>query len=162
MYWVNSKKGFLLVEVCIYMALFSFFLMSTAVVTWQIITGAGRVSAQLRIEQEGLFVIQKVEQLLRSAEVMTPREGTSSVLVVRNTLGGEYVYTTVRHNVASSSVELQRKTGSMFIPLTTNAVAVSTLSFSFIPKEDIVPARLYVTSTINNVVFEMNYLLENI
>jgi hypothetical protein len=162
MFLTATKRGFSLLEVCIYVALLSFFITSTAAVVWQVVSGVRSATAQLRTEQEGIFVIQKIEPLLIAAVAATPVSGTSSAVTIQRYEQGVYAHATVRHNAASSSIELQRNTESAFIPLTTNAATVSSLVFHNLPAEGSLPARLGVAMVINGQIFEVEYILENI
>lgn len=155
---IFKKRGFSLIETCIYIALLSFFILSTTVVVWQVVESVRRVYVQLRAEQEGLFVVQKIEQLLHSGKVITPKSGTSTLLVVhaKDSGVGEV---TIRRNSVIGAVEMRRGDGGTFVPLTTNGVVVSTLLLEAIPADAEKPAQLYVLFDVGGELFEMHYVV---
>ncbi len=127
-YTHTSARGFTLVEAVMYIGLFSLLLSSSLVVVWQLVDGMQRDMQRLTIQEEGNFVMQKIHRsVIDSASVAVLNEDFSHQIIL-HTHAAQRI--TVRFNMASSSIEMQRGQLAPFVPLTTNAVRVNDVVFT--------------------------------
>ena len=118
----NMQKGFTLIEVIIYIALFSL-LMGTAFVTaFQLIDGSGKLGVKNTVQEEGNFVMRKINWALTGAENFTIPFGGDELTIERYT---------------GPDVEIKLGSGADVgkilmdgIPLTTENVQVTSLQFT--------------------------------
>src|SRR3990167_4074727 len=77
------KKGFTLIEVIIYIALFSLLMGSAFVVVYQLIEGSDKLSVKNTTQEEGNFVMRKFNWALTGiSSINSPSSGTSNILKV--------------------------------------------------------------------------------
>lgn len=60
----NNHRGFTLIEVLVYIALFGILIGGAVIATYQLLEGEERNHEALRIEQEGMFLIRKMDWIL--------------------------------------------------------------------------------------------------
>jgi len=122
----KNKAGFTLIEVVIYIALFSILMGSAFIVAYQLIQSSGNLSTKNTIQEEGNFVIRKLDWALSGADPTTvsPSSGNSSAL------------------------SLTKYNGNTFLPITTDNVTVSALNFKYEALGGIT-----ITITINGLTF---------
>lgn len=138
------KRGFTLIEVIIYIALFSL-LMGTAFVTaYQLIDGSSKLNTKNAVQEEGSLVIRKMNWVLTGAETFSI---SGSELTVN-----KYDGTTVKIKLGSGADAekiLMDDTGS-FYPITTDNVQVTNLLFQQVGSN---PIGITATTTINGIDF---------
>ena len=155
------KKGFTLIEVIIYIALFTI-LMGTAFVTaFELIDGSNKLNQKNTTEEEGNFVMRKINWALTGisndiSDIASPSifypYATSSTLSINKWQEGVKIPVVIQYNAASSSIMMQENVSSP-LPITTDNVKVSNLAFRFIPASGNGPAGVVATTTINGIDF---------
>ncbi len=124
----HHNKGFTVIEVIIYIALFSLLIGTAFTAAYQLIDGSGKLSTKNTTQEEGNFVMRKLDWALTGvATITTPASGNSSTLVVTK-YDGDVI--TIQKN--GTALEIKESTnGNIFIPLTTSNVVVSSLDFAY-------------------------------
>ena len=146
------KKGFTLIEVIIYIALFSI-LMGTAFITaYQLIDGSGKLSIKNTIQEEGNFVMRKIDWALTGisndlTEILNPPQVspyTSSTLSIKKWIDVAGIPTKIPIIIqydGTSSILMQENINQI-LPITTVNVKVTFLQFQFIPASGSGPAGI--------------------
>ncbi len=158
----KHKKGFTLIEVIIYTALFSL-LMGTAFVTaFGLIEGSGKLSAKTTTQEEGNFVLRKINWALTgisndTADITNPPKVapyTSSTLLIKKWLMGTKISVLIDYDVANNRIMMQEGGGSL-LPITTANVKVSSLNFKYLPTSGGAPAGVTATVKIDGIDFNI-------
>ena len=151
---MKRNQGFTLIEIIIYIGLFSLLLGTAFIASYQLIDGSSKLSTKNTTQEEGNFVMKKFNWALTSLNlanapsisgsgcnqsISIPKSDTSiSPVVLRmNTVSGV------------NYIEMQ-KNGGTFYPITTANVTVSCLKFNNIVGT---PAGITATATIDGMDF---------
>jgi len=119
------NKGFTLIEALIYIALFSIIIGAALIITYQIIEGNQRVSANIVIQEESNFLMRKIDWALSGAPVInTPTVGASEP-VLNVTKEG----TVLEFDEATGIMRLQTNGGTR-IELNSSNVTIENLTFT--------------------------------
>jgi hypothetical protein len=150
--FINSKSGFTLFEILIYIALFSIIILSTFIIAHSILQNSDSLSIGVTTQAEGNFVLRKIEWALSGVETIdAPLSGQSTVLRVT-----KYDNSQIDIQLGTPHIELRRGSGGSYedwIPITTANVVVSSLGFTYIPASGNAPAGITASTTINGVSF---------
>ena len=122
---MSQKDGFTLIEIIVYMALFSLVVGGFLIVTYGIIQGAGRVQSKIELNEEGEFLIRKFDWAV---------SGGSSVITSATTLQVTKQSLPAAENplvFSLNSGNLLLKRGGSTSTLNTADVTVATTSFSY-------------------------------
>ena len=158
----KHKKGFTLIEVIIYIALFSL-LMGTAFVTaFGLIEGSGKLSAKTTTQEEGNFVLRKINWALTgisndTADITNPPKVspyTSNTLSIKKWLTGTKIPVEIDYDAINRRIMMKEGTGSL-LPITTNNVKVTNLQFQFISSSGSGPAGITATAIIDGINFSI-------
>ena len=123
----KRQKGFTLLEVIIYIALFTL-LMGTAFATaYQLIHDSGKLSVKATTQEEGNFVMRKFNWAMNNASGFTI---SGSELTIERYTGPDVEIKL--GSGADAEKILMNNTGS-FLPITTDNVQVTELTFSPAP-----------------------------
>lgn len=156
---MNTSRAFTLIETIIYVGLLTFLMGSTMVAVYGIIQNMGRLSTRTVVQEEGNFVLRKLDWAFTGTSSMTlivsPASGTCSATTSLNRADGERVI--IRHNTASSSIEMSEmsKDGWATSTLTTANVSVAALQFCIIPALGAGPMGIEASTTLGGNVFYM-------
>ncbi len=128
------NKGFTLIEVIIYIALFSILMGGAYIVAFQLIDNSGKLNTRNTVQGEGNFVMRKLDWALTSVDpsfTTTPSSGTTSNLRVK-----KYDGTKVEVCLDSNKIKIHEGTfGSCtdpdYLPITTDNIIVKASSLSF-------------------------------
>lgn len=153
----NHQKGFTLLEMMIYVALFSLIMIGSLITAWELIRTSQMTSERVTIEEEGNFVMRKMSWALTgvsSISIPSALATTTNTLVV-NKYGFSTNPITIRYNSASSSIEIQEGTGNPFYPLTTADVSVSGLEFVYREATGLGPTGVVASTTISGIAFTL-------
>ncbi len=121
---MKNNQGFTLIEVIIYIALFSLLIGTAFVTAFQLMDGSGKLSTRNTVQEEGNFVLRKINWALT---------GVSSVpYIVSNVLyvpkyGGKIIR--IQH---TGKLEISEDNGLSFFSITTDNVSVDSLNFQSI------------------------------
>src|ERR1041384_4705327 len=115
----KKHKGFTLIEVIIYIALFSL-LMGTAFVTaYQLIDGTQKLNVKTTTQEEGNFVMRKLDWALSGISGIT----TPTVGNISNTLTlTRYDGNTIDIFLTANQVQIKENLTGNTLPITTNNV----------------------------------------
>ncbi|MFZ2621122.1 MAG: prepilin-type N-terminal cleavage/methylation domain-containing protein [Minisyncoccia bacterium] len=155
----DSKKnsgGFTIIEVVIYIALFSILMTGCLTVAYQLLDGSGKLNSKSVIENEGNFVLRKFAWVLTGIDpAIVPTTGGSGCLQTLTISKTDSTVSPVviRLNTISgiNYIEIQRNGGS-FYPITTINVSPTCLKFSLISGT---PTGVSAIATISGVDFSM-------
>jgi prepilin-type N-terminal cleavage/methylation domain-containing protein len=153
---IKNKTGFTLIEVIIYIALFTILMVGAFVTAYQLLQGSDTLSGKAVTQDEINFVLRKIDWALNgtssSASLIIPSATTlsSSTLSFIRPDGNKIDF---QLNTASSSIEMKESVGAnIFLPITTNNVKVTSLGFRYIPSIGIgAPVGVEATTTINGI-----------
>lgn len=154
----SQHRGFTLLEVVIYIVLFSLILTGTFVTAFALIGTSGNTAARVSTEEEGNFVMRKLSWALTGVSSITyPFEfATTTTVLVVNKYGNSGNPITIRWNTADKSIEMQQGAGSPYISLTSDHASVSGLQFVYIPAVGSSPKGVSASTTINGITFELS------
>ena len=151
------QKGFTLLEVIIYIALFSILIGGAFVAAFQLIDGSRELSVKDTLQDEGNFVMRKISWALTSVDpavATIPSSGTSPNLRVTKYDGNQ-----IDICLDSNKIKIRQGGGAgscsnpAFLPLTTDNVSVSSLQFDYLTPVGLEPAGITATTIINGVTF---------
>lgn len=139
---MKTKRGFTLIETIIYTALLAFVIGGALSATYNIIEGSGRLDGNAVRQEEGNFVLRKINWALSSASGFSITS-SSELFVTR------YDGTTVNFKLVGAEVDM-KETGGAFLPLTTDNVTVTDLLFQNIPAIGSGPKGVTATLTLKS------------
>ncbi len=130
----SYNQGFTLIEVMIYIALFSLLIGTAFTAAYQLIDGSGKLSTKNTTQEEGNFVMRKLDWALTGVQtITTPSSGTSTTLRVT-----KYDGTQVDVCLDSNKIKIREGGGagacssSQYSAISTDNVSVSSLSFTYL------------------------------
>jgi prepilin-type N-terminal cleavage/methylation domain-containing protein len=146
------KKGFTLMETIIYIALLSIIMSGALITSYQLIDGASSADAKATIQEEGNFVMRKINWALTGLDVTSvpsidttvPCSHTLSV----NKIVSSTVYP-VNIHLSSGQIEIKENGGS-YLPITTVNASTTCLKFGLTGTN---PQGITATTTINGIDF---------
>lgn len=135
----NNKNGFTLIETVIYIALLGLLMTGVVATAYQLLQGSATISVKTAVQDEGSFVLRKIEWAMSGASDIS---GSGSSLTV-----SRYDGNTVSFRLNGTAVEVKESAfDNTYRPLTTSAnVAVQTFVVSVTGSS---PKQLTVTMTI--------------
>ncbi len=143
----KNQNGFTLIEVTIYIALFSVLIGSAFVIAYQLINGSKELGAESTAHEEVNFVLRKFNWALTGiSDITSP---TPSSLVVTK-YGGNKVYIQLKE----TKIEI-RESNTTFLPITTDNAKVIDLNFEVIFSTGSGATGVKVTTTINDTEFSI-------
>ncbi len=159
------QKGFTLLEVIIYIALFTLLMGSAFVTAYQLIEGSNQISVKTVVQEEGNFVMRKIDWALTGLERTvgnTPSVGGSgcSQTLTLNKLSFPENPIVIRRNSSNGSLEMN-KAGGTFTPITTANINVSCFEARIIPSSGGGPSGVTATTTINGIEFSVTKYFRN-
>jgi prepilin-type N-terminal cleavage/methylation domain-containing protein len=127
----KNKRGFTLIEVIIYIALFSVLLGTAFVTAYELIQGSDSLSTKNTTASEGSFVIRKLNW------VLTKYDGDIS-----------------NFRLNDNKIEVKESTeANTFLPITTDNVTVGSLLFTYLPPSGGAPSGITATFVMNGTTF---------
>lgn len=118
------QKGFTLIEIIIYIALFCILIGGTVSSLYNLSEGAERSGTNALISEEGTYLLNKLEWIISQADAIgVPAENSSST-----TFAG--ITDAVNTGVSLTADRMHIHRGSITEPLSGNAVQASSLIFS--------------------------------
>lgn len=150
------KKGFTLIEVIIYIALFSLLMGSAFITAYQLIDGSGKIGLKNTVQNEGNFVMRKFNWALTGIDQAIPPVVTGTSCDKKLTIN-KFNFTpnpiVIKRDAVDNSIIDIKEGGGSFLPLTTANVKVSCLNFIIIPPSGSGPSGITATATINGIDF---------
>lgn len=133
---IFKNRGFTLLEVVIYTALFSLLLGIAFVATYQIIDSSGNLNLKITIEEEGNFVMRKINWVFTGLDPnSTPTitgSGCAQKLSVKKTDSSINPVILRLNNISGKNYIEIKENGGSFNPITTANVNPSCLKFSLL------------------------------
>ncbi len=142
------NRGFTLIETVIYIALLGF-LMSTAVLgAYQILQGSNEVSTQTIVQDEGSFVLRKIDWAMSGAQSV-------DASIPQNLFITRYdgIVAHFQLNTGSTPDHLTLSADGSAGPITTENVNVNAFDIAEIPPSGSTPGGFVATTTIDGVDF---------
>jgi len=153
---MKQNKGFTLIETIIYIALFSVLIGGGLVTVYELIDGSGKLSAKGTVQEEGNFVLRKLNWALTGASsITTPSSGTppSSILTVT-----KYDGTQINVQLMGTKIRMTEIGGSDDF-ITTDNIKVSSLEFEYLPSQGEAPVGVKATIVIDGYDFSITKYL---
>lgn len=144
------KKGFTLIEVIIYIALFSLLMGSAFITAYQLIDGTGKLNTKTTVQEEGNFVMRKLNWVMTSldltiAPIVSGSGCNQTLRIEKINFGGNPII--VSRNTTDNTLQIQE--GGSVNPITTSNVKVTCLKFSIITPVGSGPYGVSATTTIS-------------
>lgn len=147
--------GFTLLEVVIYIALFSILLGGAFVTIYQLIMGSNKTYMSTTIQNEGNFIERKLAWSLSGLDSANPP------IVAGSGCGQTLTVTKINHplnpivfRINVDTLEISEN-GGTYVPLTTTNVKVSCFKARVIPSSGGSPIGVTATTTINSIDFSV-------
>lgn len=152
---MKKVKGSTLIEVIIYIALFSILTVGGFVSAVQIIDSSNKTNRALTAQEEGNFVVRKISWAMSNLDPLNPPAVTGSgceqILTLNKT---DYFSNPVVFRKNLSKVEIKQGNND-FVPVTTENVDVSCLEFKIIFSTNNSPFGISATTTVNDTDFSI-------
>ena len=139
----KHNKGFTLIEVIIYIALFSFLIGNAFVVAYQLIDNSGKLETKNNIQEEGNFVMRKLNWALTGVKTFSISDSRLTI----NKYNDSVVIIKLGSGVDAKKI-LMNDTGS-FLPITTGNMQVEGLNFTQVGTDPIGVSITVKIKTIN-------------
>lgn len=128
---VKSSAGFSLIEIIIYLALFSIIMSGSVVTVYQIIQNSNSLQTKVILEEEGNFILAKLNWALTGAQANTniesPGVGISSSTLIIKTLPGNILR--AQADLNNGNIRFNGGTGNL-LELNPERITVTSLNFS--------------------------------
>jgi len=139
--------GFTLIEVIIYLALFSIIIGGAMAGVYQLIQSSDANAQKIIVEQEGNFLLRKIDWALSNvASVSVPSEGASGQTLKIDKVN--YTQNPIEFNLAGSNLELKKGGGSA-VALNSSYTVLSDLLFEHLPPSGAKPAAIKTSFKLN-------------
>ena len=119
-------KGFTLIETLIYIALFSTIIFSGLVTAFNLIQGSDVLNKKTVTQEEGNFVIRKIDWALTGATNITTGGSLCSQTLGVDKFGFGHIDF---HITAGTSSKIEINEGTGFLPITTDNASTTCLQF---------------------------------
>src|SRR3989344_6466954 len=124
---MKHKAGFTLIEVLIYMVIFSLLVGTMMLFAFAMLSGAQRTDMQIEVTDNARFATQKLQRIIQGAvSVNSPAVGSSSTSLSLTTATASWNPFVI--DVASGSLRF-KKGSAEAIPITNGFVTISSVSF---------------------------------
>lgn len=143
-----KTRGFTLLEVLIYIALFGVLMTGAVVSTFQLLQGGERHQARVATQEEGTFINRKINWALAGATSASV-SGGNVLSVVRPDLGSE---SPLVFDGSTTTMTLKRGSGSS-APLMGSGLALGNTVFVVTPASGGKPSSVHVSFEINGTPF---------
>lgn len=152
-----KNKGFTLIEVVIYIALFSIIITGAFVTAYNLFENTSKLESNSYIQNEGNFVMKKIEWALSgisstTSDVISPSTSypytVSGILNIKKYYLGEKMNVKIQYDGTNKRILFSEK-GSSLSPITTDNVKVTKLEFQYIPSSGSSPFGITANITIN-------------
>ena len=155
----KNNDGFTLIEMVIYIALFSLLLGSAFITAYQIIESVNKTNIKTATQEEGNFISRKLDWVLTGLD-RTPANlptvsgtGCNQTLTV-NKLSSPENPISIKLNSGNNSLEIN-KAGGAFVPITSVNVQVTCFKARIIPSLGTGPSGVTATTTISDIDFSV-------
>jgi len=150
----SNCNGFTLVELLVYLALFSFLITGVLVGVYQIIDSTDKISGKIFVEQEGNFLLRKINWALTGASSIVVMGSPPSLSINRPDLPAEQNPLLFGMDDSGSYLQLKRGNGS-FAFLNSDNSKITDLQFT----HSLSPESVKASFKINGQQFEITKYL---
>lgn len=152
---MKYKKGTTLIEIIIYIALFSILISGAFISAFQLIDSNNKINSNISLEEEGNFVLRKINWALTGLDPTNPPTVTGSGCLQTLTLiKTNYLLNPIVLRLNLDKLEVSEGAG-IFIPITTTNVSVQCFEAKIIPAIGTSPMGVSATTTINGSTFSI-------
>jgi prepilin-type N-terminal cleavage/methylation domain-containing protein len=145
------QKGFTLIEVIIYIALFSILIGGVLVSTFQLVQTGSSLSSKTAIQNEGNFILRKIDWAFAGLDPANiPTVGGSLCNQTATTTKINYGQIVFRRDTINNALQIKEGSGGTFASTTTSNIKVTCLKFGIISGS---PSGIIATTTINGIDF---------
>lgn len=134
------KKGFTLIEVIIYLALFGILMGGVAAAVYAIVEGGGRSQNKILIQEEGNFLLEKLDWALSGAASLSATSSPPSLSITKYS----YSFSPLVFDISGNEVRLKQGGGGEN-DLNSNNVSAKNLNFQDIPASNGRPEGVLIT-----------------
>lgn len=158
---IKNSKGFTLIELIMYIALFSIITTGAFITVYQLLESSDRLSKQSMVQSEANFVLRKIDWALEglsttTSDVLSPATfypyQKSSTLSIKKYYMGEKMDVLIQYNGTTQKIMFKEKTNTS-APITSDNIHVSKLEFQYIPGIGSSPPGIAATFIINEKTF---------
>lgn len=150
-------KGFTLIEVIIYIALFSILIFGAFGTVFSILESASKIDETITIEEEGNFLLRKINWVLSSNDSLNPPTVSGSpcsqtLTVNKISFSLNPIILRINTILGINYIEMKEGPGS-YIPLTSANARITCLSFIQIPISGNGPSGITANITMDGKTF---------
>ncbi|MDP2788457.1 MAG: prepilin-type N-terminal cleavage/methylation domain-containing protein [bacterium] len=160
---ILKNRGFTLIEMTIYTALFSIMMGGLVVTAYQLIESTSDLGQKVAIQEEMNFISKKIDWALTGvSNINTPTSGISNKLSVDKINFSDNPIV-IEFNTTSGDIEFCTNSCSSntdFTSLTTKNITVNNLTFEYLPANGGSSGGVKVTITINGMINIFNKYLK--
>ncbi len=149
----KSGAGFTLIETLVYIVLFTFIIGGLLVTTYNIIESTGKNQLKVAVQEEGGFVIKKIEWALSGATSITVSPTTLSVTKASLAGTGQ---NPLLFALNGQNLELKRGSG-LSVVLNSGSVGVTALIFTHIPPSGGKPRGIKANITLTSQTYSQSF-----
>ncbi len=142
----QNREGFTLIEVLIYISLFSLVAGGLLLTTYVVIENSGRIENKVIVSEEGSFLVRKFDWALTGASSITTSSVFSEIKLEVTKPTGE---SPVVFSLGSEEI-LMKRGGGETVPLSSAGVSVTSLIFTRIPPAGGKPAAARIEFTLKS------------
>lgn len=145
----KNGSGFTLIETLVYIALLGLMMGGTIMAVYEILQGSGFVSTKTTAQNEGSFVLRKINWALSGVKTITvPLVGCGSELAVSK-FDGTTAVIQLGSGLDAEKILMKENAGT-FLPITTDNVQVTNLQFCKIVSDSIGVSAAVTVKTANS------------
>lgn len=150
---MKLNKGFTLIEILIYLALFSIIIGGVLVTAYQVIEASHKTASRVVIEEEANFLLRKIEWALSAVSLINaPAAGMSGSTLSINKVG--FSASPIIFELDSSNLRIKKYAEEAAI-LNSSRVSISNLTFHHLAAGGNKPAGIRVNFQVNDQLFEL-------
>lgn len=156
---MKPAAGFTLIEVLIYLALFTIIIGGAIVSVYSILEGSSRTARRILAQEEGNFLLRKIDWALTNATAITlPLPGASGTALSVTKADLPPAESPLVFALNNTTMRLSRG-GGVSHRLTSATVAVSEVMFRHIAARDNTPAAIVVNFRVEGQAFHLTKYL---
>ncbi len=141
----KSGAGFTLIEMVVYMALFSIMMGGLVVTVYYLYQSIGRTASNVTTQEEINFVLKKIDWALTGASSVEVLEEATRIRITKTGPSSNLIG--IKFNSANSSIEIRTDDAVLWSPLTSANVKVSGLEFQYSSATRVITASTTINGT---------------
>jgi len=145
---IFCNKGFILIEIIIYITLFSIIMGGLVTTAYQLSKSTSDLESKVAVQEEINFVSKKIEWAITGAsDINVPSADT--INITNTNLSPDTIV--VRFDTVNNEIEFKKNNILGFSPITTVNVVVDELNFIHIPATGNIPEGVEINFIINGI-----------